>query len=128
MKYNGCSFLKVDRKLSHREAKVGISLTFTAYIAAIITATVKENIIMDKNGLVRTSQASLIVCGVNKQALHIRATVASLGTSINVIWRERLKGRKTAVTRRLNGARILSPALSTHPFVFRYISNVRLIS
>lgn len=57
--------------------------------------------------------------------------MASLGTSINVIWRERLKGRKTAATRRLNGAHVLSSALSacvSHPFVFHYISNVRLIS
>lgn len=54
----------------------------------------KKNTIMDKNGLLKSSHCRLIVCGVNKQTLHIRATVASLSRTINVIWREQLKRGK----------------------------------
>lgn len=126
-------FLKVDEKLrrSQSEEKAGICTVWHSK-PQLKPQRLWKGIIMERNGLPKSSHSRAIVCGVNKQTLHSRATVASLSRSISVIWREQLKRGKTAVTHRLTGAYSLCVrvcvALISSTCLFHHIFIVLLIS
>lgn len=63
-------------------------MTSTTHTATGITPAVRENIITDKNGLLMGSHSTVVVRGVNKQKLRLRAAAVSLRGTVSVMWRE----------------------------------------
>lgn len=90
-----------SKKLRQSEGESFFLMTSTTHTATGITPTVTENIITDKNGLLMGSHSTVVVRGVNKQKLRLRAAAVSLRGTHQC----HVEGR------RLNEARVLSPEL-----------------
>lgn len=90
-----------SKKLRQSEGERFFRMTFTTHTATGITPAVTENIITDKNGLLMGSHSTVVVRGVNKQKLRLRAAAVSLRGTHQC----HVEGR------RLNEARVLSPEL-----------------
>lgn len=90
-----------SKKLRQSEGERFFRMTSTTHTATGITPTVTENIITDKNGLLMGSHSTVVVRGVNKQKLRLRAAAVSLRGTHQC----HVEGR------RLNEARVLSPEL-----------------
>lgn len=122
---NGCRFPKNWGKVKGRVFFIFFCMTFTTHTATGITPSMRENIITGKNGLLMGSHSTVVVCGVNKQKLRLRAAVLSLRGTISVMWRE--DGWMKLASCHLSLVSVTSTCVSHCIFVVRLISTAQVV-
>lgn len=114
-----------SKKLRQSEGESFFLMTSTTHTATGITPTVTENIITDKNGLLMGSHSTVVVRGVNKQKLRLRAAAVSLRGTVSVMWRE--DGWTKLASCHLSSVSVTSTCVSHCIFVVRLISTAQVV-
>lgn len=114
-----------SKKLRQSEGERFFRMTSTTHTATGITPTVTENIITDKNGLLMGSHSTVVVRGVNKQKLRLRAAAVSLRGTVSVMWRE--DGWTKLASCHLSSVSVTSTCVSHCIFVVRLIGTAQVV-